>query len=418
MRMSEVLLLFVINLILTKHLSLSQYGIFSYCSTWINVLGLVSTLGYERLLVRENAILVHSDIPLLSRLNSQGIRQSLIVASAVAVLTGIGFSLRCLWTGADDLWLGMMISIAAIPLITFSYVRQGIMRGLRMVFRGQFSDYLIRPLLLLLFISILFYVSDSDLASSVLILNTGSYAVACLAGWWLYHRYKPVPPESEPASGPAQRIPFFFLLMNLIIITNNQLDTLMLGFFEQMSDVGIYSVANRLASFISFLLIAYNIAASPIISKLYSEGNTSLIQKMLTQSNGILSLIALPLFLGYLVFGKELLALFGPEYGEGYTALCILATGHYLNVLTGSVGSMLIMTGHERFAFYSLLSGAVFSVILNSVLVPWIGMEGSAVASVVSMVTWNMVMLYFVIRHIGLKPSVLLWMKKDVPLKK
>ena len=43
-----------------------------------------------------------------------------------------------------------------------------------------------------------------------------------------------------------------------------------------------------------------------------------------------------------------MMSLFGPEFRAGGPVLTILAAGQYVNVLTGSVGYLLMMTGNER----------------------------------------------------------------------
>src|SRR5690606_34719639 len=54
--------------------------------------------------------------------------------------------------------------------------------------------------------------------------------------------------------------------------------------------------------------------------------------------------------------GKQILEfIFGPNYGSAWLVLVILSIGKLANSLTGSCGYLLLMTGHQKYALYSVL---------------------------------------------------------------
>lgn len=58
--------------------------------------------------------------------------------------------------------------------------------------------------------------------------------------------------------------------------------------------------------------------------------------------------LAVPVLAFMVFFPEFLMGLFGEEYKVAAPLLQILAIGQFINVITGSVGYLLNMTGHEK----------------------------------------------------------------------
>jgi O-antigen/teichoic acid export membrane protein len=66
-----------------------------------------------------------------------------------------------------------------------------------------------------------------------------------------------------------------------------------------------------------------------------------------------------------------------------------LCAGQLINAAMGSVGYLLIMTGHGRDAAASLGVGVAVNIILNALLIPVWGIEGAAFSSAIGQIIWN-----------------------------
>ena len=73
--------------------------------------------------------------------------------------------------------------------------------------------------------------------------------------------------------------------------------------------------------------------------------------------------------------------LFGP--------LILLCAGQSVSAFFGSVGNLLSMSGREWIALCGLLVSTAVNVFLNWLLIPEYGIEGAAVATGISIATWN-----------------------------
>jgi O-antigen/teichoic acid export membrane protein len=96
--------------------------------------------------------------------------------------------------------------------------------------------------------------------------------------------------------------------------------------------------------------------------------------------------------------------LYGPEFAVGATALAILCFGQLLCVITGPVGSLLMMTGHERDAVKGTLAALIVTIVLAMILIPNWGLNGAATATASGMVLRNGINCWHVFRRLDIKP--------------
>ena len=115
--------------------------------------------------------------------------------------------------------------------------------------------------------------------------------------------------------------------------------------------------------------------------------------------------VSLAVFCLVLVMGEQLLSIFGPDFKDGYTALVILGVGGLVNALAGPVANLLALTGSENFVSRVMMATMALNFVLNLSLIPLWGVEGAALATAISMVTWNLVMFVASRRRLGLNPN-------------
>jgi O-antigen/teichoic acid export membrane protein len=178
-------------------------------------------------------------------------------------------------------------------------------------------------------------------------------------------------------------------------------DKLMLGNMMGSEEVGIYFTAFKLSMFANIALMAINSIASPKFAELYAKKDFDGLKKVAHQSSKMIFLATLPLVLVFFVFPEFLLGLFGEEFKVGVKAFVFLSFGKLISSLSGSVGNILQMTGKQVIFMNVLFVGAIVNVLLNFFLIPKFGINGAALASMISLTMWNLIMVYFVKREFG-----------------
>jgi len=69
----------------------------------------------------------------------------------------------------------------------------------------------------------------------------------------------------------------------------------------------------------------------------------------------------------------------------------ILSIGQFINVVTGSVGYLLIMCGCERLVRNNQLFCTVVVISLNLILIPGMGAMGAAIATAITLALQNLI---------------------------
>jgi O-antigen/teichoic acid export membrane protein len=182
-------------------------------------------------------------------------------------------------------------------------------------------------------------------------------------------------------------------------ITNfsiERIDIIMLGIFSTTQTVGVYSVAAKLASATSFCLIGVNAIIAPKLSELHWSDNHTDLKQVVRFAAKLMFMTAFPVLLALLFWSEFFLGLFGDEFKIGKQVMILLCVGQFVNAACGSVGYFLNTTGRQRIFRNIVLCAALINIVLNCILIPRYGMVGAAIASMTSIMFWNIVSAVYI----------------------
>lgn len=187
-------------------------------------------------------------------------------------------------------------------------------------------------------------------------------------------------------------------------------DKLMLGVMATSQEVGIYHTAFKLSMFAAIALMSVNSITSPKIAELYAKNDLNQVKNVAQSSTKIIFWLTLPLLVLFFTFPTFFLGLFGSEFKLGVTAFLILSVGRLVSSFSGSVGNILQMTNNQNYFAGVLFLGAIINIVLNLVLIPsssplaqygYSGINGAAIASMMSLIFWNISMVLIVKKKLG-----------------
>jgi len=401
-------LTFGLHIVLARILGETEYGIYAYFLTWITIIALFTKLGFDTALVRY--------IPEYSK-SSQWqllfgvIQRSRRVCGWLAALISAGLA-GILVSGIFDLfttsWWTFATGLIVLPILVDTHLLQAVLRGLHMVPKNELPDRVIRPAVMLALIAAAVAFGFALSAPKAMFLHLCGLLVAyAVAHRWMT---RSMPKECRFIRGEFRTRAWLTTAFPLAGVASMHLalaniDILMIGALIETTDAGVYSVAARVAVFVIFALTAVNAIAAPVIAENFNSSSRNALQRLLTRSAQLNLVFAGLVALALGLFGRGILEWFGPQFVEGYTALIILCMGHVVNAACGSVGSMMTMTGHERAAAKILLGAVAINLIANILLIPIWGMVGAAMATSGTTVFWNLLMLDFTWRHLGINVS-------------
>jgi O-antigen/teichoic acid export membrane protein len=255
--------------------------------------------------------------------------------------------------------------------------------------------------LLLLGYVILFY----NLPVNAIYANLAtSFLVSFLSLLFIFSVFKKLKVNYTPISIPFSKIwdlawPMF--LTSGLFMVMNQTDTLMLGYIKQPEDVGIYHISSRIAGITLFILTAMNYKSAPLYAELFHAKKHTELKNLVQRTAKIMFWMALPIVIIAVIGGKFLLGIFGNEFISGYFALLCIVFAEFIHAFSGSIGNFLNMTGHQKAFRNIILIGVFVNITLNFLLIPIYSYNGAAFATLISMLTWNIIGSIYIKRTFG-----------------
>jgi O-antigen/teichoic acid export membrane protein len=196
----------------------------------------------------------------------------------------------------------------------------------------------------------------------------------------------------------------------------SQADRVLIGFYLDAREVGIYAVAGALVTFVPIMLQSVNQIFSPTIADLHARQQHELLGRIFqTLTKWILGL-TVPLAAVMIIFAAPLMRIFGHDFEVGWPVLVIGTLGQLVNCGVGSVGYLLLMSGNQRRLMRIQLVMATVMVGLNLLLIPRWGIIGAAVGAAVTTIVTNMWNLRAVRRSLGLSPYNRSYLQLLLPL--
>lgn len=197
------------------------------------------------------------------------------------------------------------------------------------------------------------------------------------------------------------KVSFPMFLSSGMTVIIAQSDIIMLSTMVSEKEVGIYAIAAKLALLTAFINAAINTISAPKFAELFHSNKNATLEKIAKKTSKLIFLSTLPISVFLIVFGEYFLSFFGDEFIEAYNALVFLTIGQLFNASVGLVGSFLNMTGHEKVFRNIVLFGGSLNILLNYFLIPIYGIEGAAIASMSSIIIWNLLALWFIYKKFG-----------------
>ena len=173
------------------------------------------------------------------------------------------------------------------------------------------------------------------------------------------------------------------------------------GLSTNSAQIGVYHTAFKLSMFATIGLMAVKSIASPKFAELYKQREFKLLKKVTQQSTKLIFWTTLPLVALFIFFSESLMLLFGDEFQAGVFAFILLSIGRVFVSFSGAAGNLLQMCGRQVIFMNIAVIGSVINVVLNFSLIPIFGINGSAIATMIGLVSFNFLLVYYVKKEFG-----------------
>lgn len=400
---------YLFKIYLARVLGAEALGIYTLGMTIVGLLGVFNALGLPYSAVRFVAVYsATGKLDLLRGFLARGIALLLLfnlLLGGAVLLVGPWVAVHIYHTPALSRYLGLFALIMIFGAMT-GFLSQ-VLTGYKDVARRTvITNFIGSPLTMIVTLGLvgagfgLWGYIFAQAASAVAVL-----VLLAVAVWKLTPRAarafsgRLAPIEHEVISFSA--VVFGVSLLEFLM---SQADKVLIGFYLNAREVGIYAVATALVTFVPIVLQSVNQIFSPTIADLYARQQIDLLGRIFqTLTKWILGL-TLPLGAGMIIFAPALMRIFGHDFEIGWPILVIGTLGQLVNCGVGSVGYLLLMSGNQRRVMRIQAVMACVMIALNVLLIPKWGITGAAVGAAVTNIGTNIWCLAEVRRRLGLFP--------------
>jgi O-antigen/teichoic acid export membrane protein len=184
-------------------------------------------------------------------------------------------------------------------------------------------------------------------------------------------------------------------------------DLWILSWARSHDEVAVYGVITRIVQVMGALPLIASFLLPQEFAILYADGKKAELERLARSAATACGILSLGALAGILLFGRPLLRFaFGEAYVSGWALLLILALGSFWDAASGSAGYVLQMTGNHVTLLFLTLGGAVFNTLASLALARLWGGYGVAVATAVTLIGMNVVMVAAARRKVGVRTFV------------
>jgi O-antigen/teichoic acid export membrane protein len=402
LKIAGLLLSYLFTLLITRIYGADTMGLFALSITILTILAMLGRLGFDTALVRFVAEYASQD-------RMDLVREVYVTALRIVIPFCLLLSILLFLSSpviAENIFHKnhlspylRIISLAIIPMAMI-FLNSESLRGLRKIKEHAF----LHDVSILLFATVMLVLSflivlDSHVPLIVYIISITGVAGLSVVWWFKRANISSLANGNNLQSKNLLTVSLPMLLTSSLFLVMWWTDTIMLGIFRTEGEVGIYSVALKIATLASITLFSINTIAAPKFAEFYGRGDMNSLEKIIKQSSKLIFWSSLFIILCIFLFPSFILGLFGAPFKAGIYALLFLSFGQFINAASGSVGWILQMTGRQKACQNITLCAAAMNLVLNALLIPKYGINGAAVATMVCTIFWNLTSVLYIRSH-------------------
>ncbi|WP_316931461.1 polysaccharide biosynthesis C-terminal domain-containing protein [Psychroserpens sp. Hel_I_66] len=197
---------------------------------------------------------------------------------------------------------------------------------------------------------------------------------------------------------------------SLIIIAGSvstiilDLDKFMLNNYIEIEKVAYYSVAVFIATVIAVPQRSMHQILLPLTAQYLNEKNKIALKDLYQRSSLTLYVVSGFIFLLIVLNINELYEIIPSEFSGGLIVVFLISLAKLYDNLLGNNNAILFNSDYYRMVLVFGVVLAVMAIILNMVLIPLYGINGSAIATFIAIIVYNTIKIIFVKRKFNMLP--------------
>ena len=193
-------------------------------------------------------------------------------------------------------------------------------------------------------------------------------------------------------------------LSTLAQITIQRIDIVLVAIMRGPAEAAIYTAATRFLVVGQLGNAAISMAAQPRFTEMFAVGDRRGANIVYQATTAWLVILTWPLYLLAVIYGPQLLVIFGHSYRAGDSVIVVLGLTMLLATACGQVDMVLNTTGRSSWSLANGLLAVTINVGLDLFLIPRYGILGAAIGWAVAIAITNLVPLAQVAAVVRLHP--------------
>ncbi|WP_336331173.1 flippase [Haloarcula sp. CGMCC 1.2071] len=375
------------RIIIGRTLGPSKYGVISAALAVVTLSATISMFGLTQGIPR-----YMSRFESASEKRGVWVSGMLVAVTLSAIVTAIllifSKELSRLVLGGSEATTVFRIIVLTVPLLTILKISIGGIRGEEITIYRTYAQDLLYPISRIGLLSIFLFMGLGAVSASF--AYTGGALIASILSIFLLNKVIPLNGEIEWRFQELiyYSAPLIISMVMSILLTRT--DTLMIGYFQTSTDVGLYSAAYPVAAGLQLVLSSFGFLYLPLASRLDSNDKRNETESIYRLTTKWIYIITFPGFVVMVLFPDQILGLFwGENFKKAGLALSILSIGFFSSAAAGRNRETVSAFGYTKYVMYANTFAFTMNILLNIYLIPRHSYIGASIASAISFISLN-----------------------------
>jgi len=214
--------------------------------------------------------------------------------------------------------------------------------------------------------------------------------------------------RTEPVSGfgmaSVLNRSFPFFSNNAVFILIGTLDVFILSKYVNPSAIGEYALLVKCAMFISFPMIVLSANFAP---RMLHYTDRQVLRSEMIRMTRLIAGGALLIFIGLAVFLPFIITYLNIQSDDSIWIFLLISLGYLFSSACALNEVSLLMLGEEKLYQKIMLAALVFNFVLNLLLIPKWHELGAAITTMLTLLFWNVLAVYFARKKLALQTSLI-----------
>lgn len=394
---------FASAILLAHYLTVSEYGQYMFGVTIATISAVIATLGADGILARSwgwssnNGITRTKEV---FQLHNWFWRRGIIIL----IFACIGCFSYIYLFDPNASFIEVFAFLFALPFFIANLLQSFYVANRKVIYANLIQFIMRLMMLLIIGIYIIIEIHNAPLLVGSMFAAITLYMLILWLKISIKYGFKSHKPHGSNLS---------FMLLKWGNLLLSQIDIVLLKIFSSNESIAYYAVALQLSALVVFVLNAVSANIMAQVANDYKMLSRDAFQTKITEYTRIICGLSALGMVVLIIAGYWITMLYGQAYTQAYSLFCVLMIGQAVNVLCGSVFTILNMAGFEKTTCRAFYIALVINIALGIALIPSLHAFGVAIASAIAMIFWNLVLTYLVIKKLGINPTIFTFFHKS-----